>query len=693
MSRVTALLLGIAILYGSTPSVAQAASGFDELAEVVVSAARTPQRRLEYSGSIDRISAAELALLGAQHYAEALNRVPGVLIQRGSGQESLLAIRSPVLAGAGACGSFLILEDGLPTRPTGFCNVNELFELNTDQAGSIEILRGAAPVLYGANAVHGIVNVTTPGVADLHPGSVALESGTDDWRRLRVSAAASPALGFYGSVNHDGGWRAESATDEAKLNVLGDHDLGGGLLRLRASATVLNQETAGFIRGLDAYRNTALSRSNANPEAFRDAWSARLAAHWTGVASARGQTEIAALLRRSRMQFLQHFLLGKPLERNAQLSALLSLSRRSDDASAVRWGAGADLEWATGDLLEIQSGPTLEGSAAARAIRPAGRHYDYAVRAETVGGWLSGELALSSRLVLGVDLRADHTTYAYDNRMRSGNTDEAGLACAFGGCLYSRPADRSDRFSNFSPKLHLRYAASAANSIYGVVARGFRPPETTELYRLQRQQSVAQLRSELLDSAELGWVGSSAALRWSFAAWAMRKDNVILRDSNGFNVSNGRTRHVGVEYEFSWRFAPHWQLALAGTEARHRYDFSLAIDGGETITSGRDIDTAPREVQTLRVGYAIAQRLQAEFEVLRVGPYFADAANLARYPGHTLANLRFAISLAERWQLSARINNVTAAHYADRADFAQGDYRYFPGRGRSVFVQLQWQNH
>ena len=34
---------------------------------------------------------------------------------------------------------------------------------------------------------------------------------------------------------------------------------------------------------------------------------------------------------------------------------------------------------------------------------------------------------------------------------------------------------------------------------------GFRPPETTELYRLQRQQSVADLDSESLDSVELGW--------------------------------------------------------------------------------------------------------------------------------------------------------------------------------------------
>ena len=43
---------------------------------------------------------------------------------------------------AGACGAFLLLEDGFALRPPGFCNVNELFETNTEQARAIEVTRG-----------------------------------------------------------------------------------------------------------------------------------------------------------------------------------------------------------------------------------------------------------------------------------------------------------------------------------------------------------------------------------------------------------------------------------------------------------------------------------------------------------------------------------------------------------------------
>ena len=35
-----------------------------------------------------------------------------------------------MLSGPGACGTFLVLEDGMPIRPVGSCNVNELFEVD-----------------------------------------------------------------------------------------------------------------------------------------------------------------------------------------------------------------------------------------------------------------------------------------------------------------------------------------------------------------------------------------------------------------------------------------------------------------------------------------------------------------------------------------------------------------------------------
>ena len=131
------------ILMGFSP--AQSAAAVDEenvIGEVLVTAQRRLQSTLEYAGNIDRLEAGDIQEVQHQHIHELLNRVAGVWVVRGSGQEHLTAIRSPVLSGAGSCGGFLFLEDGIPIRPSGFCNVNQMFELHSEQAESIEIIRG-----------------------------------------------------------------------------------------------------------------------------------------------------------------------------------------------------------------------------------------------------------------------------------------------------------------------------------------------------------------------------------------------------------------------------------------------------------------------------------------------------------------------------------------------------------------------
>jgi iron complex outermembrane receptor protein len=217
-----------------------------------------------------------------------------------------------------------------------------------------------------------------------------------------------------------------------------------------------------------------------------------------------------------------------------------------------------------------------------------------------------------------------------------------------------------------------------------------RAPDTSELYRLQRQQSIAELDSEELDSVELGARGAFGPLRYSLAGFKMKKDNVIFRDSAGFNVSNGKTDHEGVEYEFNWLPIETLTLALAGTYAKHTYAFDRSIDGGETIVSGRDIDTAPRHVNTARIDWQFLPLANAELEWIGVGRYFVDAINAHEYTGHDLLNLRLGWNIRENWTTTLRLNNVTDEAYADRADFAFGNYRYFPGRGRTLFVEVRY---
>jgi iron complex outermembrane receptor protein len=58
--------------------------------------------------------------------------------------------------------------------------------------------------------------------------------------------------------------------------------------------------------------------------------------------------------------------------------------------------------------------------------------------------------------------------------------------------------------------------------------------------------------------------------------------------------------------------------------------------------------------------------------------------------GGRLLGLRVSFEPARDWLLSLRITNLADGAYADRADFAFGDFRYFPGRGRAYFAELGW---
>jgi outer membrane receptor protein involved in Fe transport len=217
---------------------------------------------------------------------------------------------------------------------------------------------------------------------------------------------------------------------------------------------------------------------------------------------------------------------------------------------------------------------------------------------------------------------------------------------------------------------------------------GFRPPEMTELYRLQRAQRVADLEPEQLRSLELGLKGSYEAVAFELALYDMDRDGVILREANGENVANGRTTHRGIEYDLRWRPWPTLELAAAGTWALHRYDFTRRVDGGESIVRGNDIDTAPREVGRYGIEWSPAAALEFEAELMVVGPYWLDASNEHRYGGYELVNLRGLWRFAPGWTAALRVTNALDTRYAARADYAFGTYRYFPGEPRAVYAEI-----
>jgi outer membrane cobalamin receptor len=229
------------------------------LDEIVVTAVKDNQAMRDVSSSVSILGRQELARISHTHINEALHRVPGVWISRGNGQEHLTAIRSPVLTGAGSCGAFLMMQDGISLRAPGFCNVNELFESVGELSERIEVLKGPGSDIYGSNALHGAINVLT---GDIRPGlsQLSFETGPHYYYRSRLSYSDNNfRLDFSGTT--DGGYKDESGFDQQKLVFKHQVATTAREITTTFSYTNLNQETAGFIRGHEVYKDAGCRHS------------------------------------------------------------------------------------------------------------------------------------------------------------------------------------------------------------------------------------------------------------------------------------------------------------------------------------------------------------------------------------------------------------------------------------------------
>lgn len=656
----------VAVLLGS-PSV-----WANQLEEIVVTASRAEQSVSTVPASVGVID--DIEGIAPTHINETMQRTPGVWISRGNGQENLTAIRSPVLTGAGGCGAFLTAEDGIPLRASGFCNVNELFDANSEQAARIEVLKGPGSVWYGSNAMHGMLNIITPSPSN--ETKFSFEGGPHDYYRTRISASGE-TFSVNTSLTSDGGYKHDSGFDQQKVNVkwlgaLGEFDATASL-----SATNLNQETAGFIVGNDLYEDRSASRQNPNPEAYRDSQALRAYLKLSRTLASGAELTLTPYLRATDMAFIQHFLPGQAIEENAQQSLGLQSAWQQG-----RLTIGFDVEVTDAELEEFQPNPTT-GSAFLVGTIPAGQHYDYDVDSSTIALFAHYRLALGDQTELQFGARAEQVRYDYDNKMLDGNTRDDGTACGFGGCRFSRPADRDDQFTNVSPQLGLIHTLSDNQQLYARLAKGYRAPQATELYRLQGGQSVSDIDSEELDSIEFGWRGDQDALSYGIALYAMNKDNFIFRDSSRTTVDNGETSHRGVELQLAYEWTSNWRSDLVFNYGRHQYENNP--DLAATI-SGNDIDTAPRTSGSARLAWSPNQQLNTELEWVYLGRYYTDPANTAEYDGHHLFNLRLQYQYNASTRLFARVMNLTDEKYAERADFAFGNDRYFVGEPASVYL-------
>ncbi|MBL8962139.1 MAG: TonB-dependent receptor, partial [Gemmatimonadetes bacterium] len=170
-----------AVCATGTRSLAAQARDTTRLVPVVVTATRSDQQHGRGIASTSVLDARALRAAGVADVADALRTVPGVHLVRsgGPGTQVSLFMR-------GAESDYVrVLVDGVPVNEPG--GAIDLAAWTLDGLDRIEVVRGPASMLYGSDAVAGVVQLFTRRAARRTQGTVRASSGTYDTRVLETS--------------------------------------------------------------------------------------------------------------------------------------------------------------------------------------------------------------------------------------------------------------------------------------------------------------------------------------------------------------------------------------------------------------------------------------------------------------------------------------------------------------------------
>ena len=652
--------------------------------EIVVTGTKSKTQIIDQTGNLSFINSEEINFISPDNPSNVLNRMPGVFISQGSGQEHLTSIRSPVLSGGAGAGSFLYLEDGIPLRSAGFSNVNGLMESTIEIGERTEVIRGPGSVLYGSNAVHGLINVITEknnlnynNKINLRAGKNKINFNSSTYRNLDKSDIL-----FNFLWKEDNGY-TNSYTDQNSDKFDKPHyGQQKFLIRMNTqknakdyifllSGTNLNQETMGYIKGYQAYKNKEIKYKNPDPEAFRDTYNIR---SYLKIIQdfQNGSLSITPYFRYTDMDFKMHFLPGKPLEQNSHKSLGLQTMYQGSFNNHFMT-IGLDLEMTEGELSEFQSAPDV--SFGPRLAYPKGAHYDYNIDSQILAAFVNIEWNLSEKTKLITGIRGEKVEYEYKTNIDPGTKGRIQVS-----------SNRDDDFTEFSPKLAINHKINNQLAIFANYSRGNRAPQTTDLYRIQSKQIPGGAKSEKLDSIEIGLRGGFNIFNIELVGFDMKKENYFFRDSQGFNVENGKTTHRGLEVNILAEFNKFFQIENSTSFAEHKYDFDHLPNG---IKSGNQIDSAPELLANTRFIYSPKEGTRIELEWEKIDRYPVDERNAHFYKGHSVINLRAKTPINENLSIGIYVNNINDKSYANRADFAFGSYRYFVGQKREFYLMLE----
>ena len=622
------------------------------LAPVIVSASALPRRADRLSQPVTVLSGEDLRARGVTRVSDALREVPGAqLVQNGSfGSLTSLFLRG------GESRYTKVLIDGVPVNSSG--GSFDFSHLTTDNIDRIEIVRGPASVLYGADAVTGVVQIFTRHGTSAPSGSLSARGGT--YHTLDVDGET---LGSVDAINYS---------------------LGAG-----------QHSTDGVLPFNNEYRNGTLSTS-------------------LGVANnVVGDARVSARYTTAEFHYPTDFT-GQPVDTNSyrvqhRLTVGLDANRNLGSRAQARFLAGSNDVYDLTEDIALPFGSTAQQHSASRS-----RGYR-----RNLEGRVAFFLPAGSALTLGTVYEREHENSANaagpvgQPTTETDSFDATRHNIGYYAELLGNPAERIsftlsgrvddnsdyDRSATYrvggNAKLlpHIRLRASLSSA--------FNAPAFNELRPTLFTVGSPDLRPERIHSGEVGLIGSlpGDVVELSASYFAQRFADLIQFVNGGPPDFKGSFANLNAAtsngYEMEVRVAPN---------ARVRGSASY------TIVNPR-VDAVDADYQgTDRVGDALLRRPThsgaatvsyfdpSGFNVGAVVGYVGSRPDLdfsqfpsprVSLPAYTKVDLSSEVPILRRGArltLTARVENVFNRRYEEVLNFASpGRTILIGGRAATIF--------
>ena len=637
------------------------------------------------------ITADTIAHSPVQTLPEILAQVPGVQLQSFyggvNGAKTSIDIRG---FGAFATANTLILVNGRRLNDIDMNGV-DLSTIPLQSIERVEITRGnSGAVLYGDNAVGGVVNIVLKNGVGGPPVSGRVEAGVGSFntRLANISAATNYgpwSTSFYGNAIKSDGYRDNNALDQRN----GVGNLNYTTPDLKAFLTVTgDDQKLGFPGGRLVDPSIGLNelvtnrRGAATPFDYGNQQGASATAGFTKTLWNGAELIVDGGVRKKDTQ--SGFFGAVPFA-----SPLPSFSSTYNDAALQTWSItprlsiknamfGMPSQILTG--IDYYDASFNQGRGAFRGV-PATHTYD--MSQQTVAGYWQQSLGLLPTTDFSYGARVQNTSLNARDRY-----DPTAPGCALYFACDAQASPLNSNETQYALHTGLEHRFNDVFSVFGRAARAFRTPTVDERVSSGpfAVPGTFQLKTQTSHDIEGGFRIKSGGFQMQSSIYNMDLQNEIhFIPALFYNVNLDPTRRYGSETSASLRVSD--TVTLRGGIAYTRAVFR------EGEFEGKDVPLVSRYTASGGVTWNIWQNYLVFDATMRAWSERTmdnDQANTQRkIPADATVDLKLS-GTYDRFFWSAAVINLFDAQYYDYAiasSFTPGRFSAYPLPGRTFMVR------